>query len=125
MFFNQLNIALLWKRNDNDHAARASSEYVGCQAGRLIELSNQLFIELLGTAQADCLAEWYNSGHHIGSTVMIRLTVQADVAEQIRSSDGQVEMGNRLGVVRRLPTAEEIRHTSLGISILNLLSKLA
>ena len=44
---------------------------------------------------------------------MIRITVQADVAEQIRRSDGQVElvdeMGNRLGVVRRPPTDEEIR----------------
>jgi hypothetical protein len=43
---------------------------------------------------------------------MIRITVQADVAEQIRRSDGQVElvdeMGNRLGVVRRPPTDEEI-----------------
>lgn len=44
---------------------------------------------------------------------MIRITVQADVAEQIRRSDGQVElvdeMGNRLGIFHRPPTDEEIR----------------
>lgn len=43
---------------------------------------------------------------------MIRIIVQADVADQIRRADGQVELiddqGNRLGVVRRPPTAEEI-----------------
>jgi hypothetical protein len=44
---------------------------------------------------------------------MIRITVQADLADQIRRSDGQVElvdeMGNRLGVVRRPPTDEEVQ----------------
>ncbi len=43
---------------------------------------------------------------------MIRITVQADVADQIRRSDGQVELvdeeGKRLGIVRRLPTDEEV-----------------
>ncbi len=44
---------------------------------------------------------------------MIRVVVQNEVAEQIRRSDGQVELvdpsGNRLGVVRRPPTEEEIK----------------
>lgn len=44
---------------------------------------------------------------------MIRITVHADLADQIRKSDGQVELvdqnGNRLGIVRRPPTDEEIR----------------
>ena len=44
---------------------------------------------------------------------MIRITVQADVADQIRRSDGQVELvdekGNRLGIVRRPPTDEEVQ----------------
>ena len=43
---------------------------------------------------------------------MIRIVVQADVADQIRRSDGQIELvddkGNRVGVVRRPPTKEEI-----------------
>ena len=45
---------------------------------------------------------------------MIRIVVQADVAEQIRRSDGQIELvdeqGNRIGVVRRPPTDEEIKY---------------
>ena len=44
---------------------------------------------------------------------MIRITVQADVADQIRRSDGQVELvderGNRLGIIRRPPTEEEVQ----------------
>ncbi len=44
---------------------------------------------------------------------MIRITLQADLADQIRRSDGQVELvdekGNRLGIVRRPPTDEEIQ----------------
>lgn len=43
---------------------------------------------------------------------MIRITVQSDLADQIRGAEGQVELvddqGNRLGVVRRPPTAAEI-----------------
>jgi hypothetical protein len=39
---------------------------------------------------------------------MIRIVVQADVADQIRRSQGQVELvddlGNRVGVVRRPPS---------------------
>ena len=45
---------------------------------------------------------------------MIRIVVQADVADQIRRSDGQIELvddkGNRVGVVRRPPTEEEIKY---------------
>ena len=45
---------------------------------------------------------------------MIRIVVQADVADQIRRSDGQIELvddqGNRVGVVRRPPTEDEIRY---------------
>ena len=45
---------------------------------------------------------------------MIRIVVQADVADQIRRSDGQIELvddkGNRVGVVRRPPTEEEIEY---------------
>ena len=45
---------------------------------------------------------------------MIRVIVQDDVAEQIRRSDGQVELvdaqGSRVGVVRRPPTREEIQY---------------
>jgi hypothetical protein len=44
---------------------------------------------------------------------MIRIVVQADVADQIRRSDGQIELvddlGNRVGVVRRPPTEDEIK----------------
>ena len=45
---------------------------------------------------------------------MIRIVVQPDVADQIRRSEGQVELvddqGNRVGVVRRPPTEEEINY---------------
>ncbi len=45
---------------------------------------------------------------------MIRIVVQADVADQIRRSDGQIELvddqGNRVGVVRRPPTEDEIKY---------------
>jgi hypothetical protein len=45
---------------------------------------------------------------------MIRIVVQADVADQIRRSDGQIELvddqGNRVGVVRRPPTEKEIEY---------------
>ena len=45
---------------------------------------------------------------------MIRIVVKADVAEQIRRSDGQIELvdeqGNRVGVVRRPPTDDEIKY---------------
>lgn len=45
---------------------------------------------------------------------MIRIVIQADVADQIRRSDGQVELvddqGNRVGVVRRPPTEDEIKY---------------
>ena len=43
---------------------------------------------------------------------MIRIVVENDVAEQIRRSDGQIELvdgqGQRVGVVRRAPTDDEI-----------------
>jgi len=43
---------------------------------------------------------------------MIRIVVQNDVAEQIRRSDGQIELvdgrGEHVGVVRRPPTEQEI-----------------
>lgn len=43
---------------------------------------------------------------------MIRIVVQSDVAEQIRQSDGQIELvddqGKQLGVVRRPPSGQEI-----------------
>jgi hypothetical protein len=43
---------------------------------------------------------------------MIRIVVQSDVAEQIRRSEGQIELvddqGNRLGFVRRPPSESEI-----------------
>ena len=45
---------------------------------------------------------------------MIRIVVQADIADQIRRSEGQIELvddqGNRVGVVRRPPTEEEINY---------------
>jgi hypothetical protein len=45
---------------------------------------------------------------------LIRIVVQADVADQIRRSEGQVELvddqGNRVGVVRRPPTEDEIAY---------------
>jgi len=44
---------------------------------------------------------------------MIRIVVQAEVADQIRQSDGQIELvderGHRMGVVRRPPTDDEIQ----------------
>lgn len=43
---------------------------------------------------------------------MIRIVVQADVAEQIRHADGQIELvdeqGRRVGFARRPPTDEEV-----------------
>ena len=43
---------------------------------------------------------------------MIRIVVESDLADQIRRADGQVELvddhGNRVGVVRRPPTEDEI-----------------
>jgi len=43
---------------------------------------------------------------------MIRIVVQKDVAEQIRRAEGQIEIvddqGNRVCVVRRAPTEDEI-----------------
>lgn len=43
---------------------------------------------------------------------MIKIVVRSDVAEQIRQSDGQIELvddrGEQLGVVRRLPSEKEI-----------------
>jgi hypothetical protein len=45
---------------------------------------------------------------------MIRIIVKADVADQIRQADGQVELvdekGNRVGIVRRPPTNDEIHY---------------
>jgi hypothetical protein len=45
---------------------------------------------------------------------MIRIVVQADMADQIRRSQGQVELvddlGNHVGVVRRPPTEDEIKY---------------
>lgn len=44
---------------------------------------------------------------------MIRIVVQADVADQIRRSDGRIELvddhGNRVGFVRRQPTDDEVK----------------
>jgi len=44
---------------------------------------------------------------------VIRIVIQADVADQIRRSDGQIELvddqGHRVGVVRRPPTEDEIQ----------------
>lgn len=44
---------------------------------------------------------------------MIRIVVQAEVADQIRRSDGRIELvddhGNCVGVVRRPPTDEEVK----------------
>lgn len=43
---------------------------------------------------------------------MIRIVVQSDLAEQIRQSDGHIELvddqGQRVGVVKRPPTSDEI-----------------
>jgi hypothetical protein len=45
---------------------------------------------------------------------MIRIIIQAGMADQIRRSDGQVELvddqGNRVAVVRRVPTEDEIKY---------------
>ena len=50
---------------------------------------------------------------------MIRVAIQADVADQIRRSDGQIELvddqGNRVGVVRRPPTEDEIKYAKTRI----------
>ncbi len=62
------------------------------------------------------------------------IVVKADIAEQIRQSDGQVELiddqGKRLGVVRRPPTEAEIKvaksrvgSTGLKFSIAELIEK--
>ena len=44
---------------------------------------------------------------------MIRITVQNEIAEQIRQSEGQIELvdlqGRRVGIVRRPPTEQEIQ----------------
>lgn len=44
---------------------------------------------------------------------MIRIVVQSDLAEQIRKSDGHIELvddqGQSVGVVRRPPTISEIQ----------------
>lgn len=44
---------------------------------------------------------------------MIKIVVQAEVADQIRRSDGRIELvddqGNRVGIVRRPPTEDEIK----------------
>ncbi|TVQ00302.1 MAG: hypothetical protein EA381_07680 [Planctomycetaceae bacterium] len=43
---------------------------------------------------------------------MIKIVVQGEIAEQIRQSEGQVELvdnqGQRVGIVRRSPTQQEI-----------------
>ena len=45
---------------------------------------------------------------------MVQIIVKADVADQIRQADSQIELvdekGNRLGIVRRPPTADEIQY---------------
>ena len=45
---------------------------------------------------------------------MTRIVVQAEMADQIRRSEGQVELvddlGNRVGVVRRPPTEDEVKY---------------
>ena len=52
---------------------------------------------------------------------MIRIVVESNLAEQIRSADGQVELvddrGNRIGVVRRPPTEDEIAFAKSRIGI--------
>lgn len=44
---------------------------------------------------------------------MIRIVVQSEVADQIRRSEGRIELvddqGNRVGFVRRPPTDDEIK----------------
>lgn len=48
---------------------------------------------------------------------MIRIVVKSEVANQIRCAEGQIELvdeqGNRVGVVRRPPTADEIEYAKL------------
>jgi hypothetical protein len=48
-----------------------------------------------------------------GDRKMIRIVVQAEVADQIRRSDGRIELvddqGNRVGFVRRPPTDDEVK----------------
>ncbi len=50
---------------------------------------------------------------------MIRIVVQPEIADQIRCSDGHIELvdiqGNRVGVVRRPPTEEEIEYAKTRI----------
>jgi hypothetical protein len=45
---------------------------------------------------------------------MIRIVVQADMADELRRSEGQVELvdvqGNRLGILHRGPTEDEIQY---------------
>ena len=45
---------------------------------------------------------------------MTRIVVQAELADRIRRSEGQVELvddlGNRVGVVRRPPTEDEVKY---------------
>ena len=52
---------------------------------------------------------------------MIRIVVQAEVAEKIRQSDGRIELvddhGNRVGFVRRPPTNEEIQFAKSRVGI--------
>ena len=52
---------------------------------------------------------------------MIRIVVQADVADQIRRSEGQIELvdehGNRVEVVRRPPTKQEIEFAKSRVGI--------
>jgi len=44
---------------------------------------------------------------------MTRIVVQADIADQIRRAHGQIELiddqGNRIGLVRRPPSEDEIQ----------------
>ncbi len=50
---------------------------------------------------------------------MIRIVIHDDIADQIRNSEGQVELvddrGERVGVVRRPPTDGEIRYAKMRI----------
>ena len=52
---------------------------------------------------------------------MTRIVVQAEMADQIRRSEGQVELvddlGKRVGVVRRPPTEDEIKFAKSRILI--------
>jgi hypothetical protein len=55
---------------------------------------------------------------------MIRIVVQTDIAEQIRRSEGLIELvddqGNRVGVVRRPPSDDEINFAKSRIGIAGL-----